>query len=109
MYEDIKDVTEINMCNELVKVIDTLNFSEKSKSAIINSQKWIEAYDKETSVQRTMLIMLFYNILMNGRTKDVVPSRIRLSLNVSTDMRGWLDDMSIVILPYLKLNEEYFF
>jgi hypothetical protein len=39
----------------------------------------------------------------------IVPAEIRLSLSMSTDAQGWSDDLKLVILPFMKANEDHFF
>lgn len=99
--------SEVNLCAVIVSEMEHLQFNQNSINTVKSSQKFIEAYDKQNSLQRTMLTMLFYEIMVNS--EHVVPSQIRLALNIATDLNGWLDDIRLVILPWLKNNEDYFF
>lgn len=101
------DEIQINLCDELVKEMRKLQFNEASIEVIKSDGKFIEAYDKQPIIQKTILTMLLYNVLMNSNT--IVPSQIRIALNASNDVIGWLDDIKLVILGFLKVNEETFF
>jgi len=97
----------INLCTIIISEMERLQFNPNSVHAIKSSQHYIDAYDKNNQLQRTMLTMLFYGILVDS--EHIVPSQIRLALNIATDVNGWLDDIRIVILPFLKENEDKFF
>jgi len=99
--------TNINVCQELLESLKGLEFNENSINKIKSNIQFINAYDKHHVLQRTMLTMLFYNILM---FKDInIPIQVRLALNSGNDVLSWLDDIKLVILPFLKINEEIFF
>ena len=101
------NVVNLNLCTELVKEMERLNFSEASIAQIKSNPHYVEAFNKPDMVQRSMLTMTLYGILL-GRNIPA-PAHIRLALNTSKDVVGWLDDMKLVILPFLKENEEAFF
>jgi len=96
-----------NLCDEIIKEMRNLQFNESNIDLLKNSPRFIDAYDKEHVLQKTMLTMIFHNLLLNGKT--IVPSNIRLSLNIATSVFGWLEDIKLVILPFLRLNEDKFF
>ena len=98
---------DINVCEEILRDMRNLEFNESSIELIKRDPRFIEAYSKENVLQKTMLTMVFYNVLMNGNS--VVPSQIRLGLNIATSVEGWLEDMKLVVLPFLKVNEDVFF
>jgi hypothetical protein len=98
---------ETNICANVVTEMERLGFQQASVNAVKAQPQFSEAYDKQNQLQKTMLTMLFYNILINGT--HIAPSQIRLALNVATDIVGWWDDMRLVILPFLKENEAMFF
>jgi len=97
----------IDLCDELKKELINLNFEESVVSSILNSNKFIEAIGKPSNMQRAILTNLFYTILVNSPV--MVPSKIRIALNASTDSIGWLDDYKLVILPFIRHNVGYFF
>jgi hypothetical protein len=43
------------------------------------------------------------------RGEGIAPNQIRLALTSGNDYIDWLQDIKIVILPFLKENEEKFF
>ena len=98
---------DLNLCTELIKEMERLGFEEKSIVAVKTSRHFIEAFNKPQPVQKTMLTMVLYNILL-GKTV-AAPPHVRLALSTSNDSTGWLDDMKLAILPFLKNNEESFF
>lgn len=98
---------DLNLCTELVKEMERLGFEEKSIMVVKTSRHFIEAFDKPQPVQKTMLTMVLYNILL-GKSA-AAPAHVRLALSTSNDSTGWLDDMKLAILPFLKNNEESFF
>lgn len=100
-------IGNLNLCKEIIDVMKVMEFKESSILKIKNDIKFIDAYAKDNSSQKAMLTMIFYNIFMYGNT--IVPSQIRVALNIATDITGWLDDIKLVILPFLKENEELFF
>lgn len=100
-------VEDLNLCKELVGEMRKLEFRESSVLKITGNERYVNAFDKEPVMQRMMLTMLFYNVLIS--TDKTVPTPIRMSLNVATDVTGWLEDMKLSILPFLKLNEDVFF
>lgn len=96
-----------NFCSGVVAEMERLEFRVSSVNAVKAQPQFSEAFDKNEQLQRTMLTMLFYNLLISGQTP--APAHIRLALNVATDVNGWWDDMRLVILPFLKQNEDFFF
>lgn len=97
----------INYCASVVVEMERLGFKQSSVNHVKAQSQFIDGYDKNDQLQRTMLTMLFFNILISG--KHTAPAQIRLALNIATDVAGWWDDMRLVILPFLKENEELFF
>lgn len=101
------DFLQINLCEDIVRQMKSLEFKNDSISVITNDARFVEAYNKDSNLQKTILTMLFYNVLMSGPFN--VPSQIRIALNIATSVEGWLEDIKLVILPWLKVNEETFF
>ena len=100
-------VQELNLCEELIKEMMKLEFSEESIAYVRSQSGYTEAWNKDERTQKTMLTLTLFNILMQG--ESIVPSQIRLALNIASDVVAWLDDIKLVILPWLKANEEKFF
>jgi len=97
----------MNLCSIIISEMEKLNFKESSVNIIKEHKQFKDAFNKENSLQRTMLTMMFYGILVDSG--HIVPSQIRLALNIAADINGWLDDIRLVILPFMKENEDKFF
>lgn len=100
---------KIDLCIEILNAMTRLEFKEDSIDMIERHQNFVEATTSNPYVQRTQLTMAFFDVMMNGKSEEPVPSKIRMALNYSPNVEGWLDDMKLVILPFLKRNEENFF
>jgi len=91
-------IVELNLCDLLLDEMKKLEFSPICIEYIKHSQIFIDAYSKETVMQRSLLSVLLYKTMMYSNV--TVPKEIRLALNMSNDNIGWLDDIKLVILPY---------
>lgn len=98
---------DFNLCAIFVEEMEKLQFLPSSIDRIRQDPQFIKAMDQDPSVQKMMLTLLINHIFIMG--PFVVPFDIRLSLNLATDAQGWSDDLKIVLLPFLKANEEHFF
>ena len=98
---------EIDLCDIMLKEMRKLEFSERSSAFIENSTRFKQALGQPDTYQRTYLTMLITHIFTMGPWE--VPAEIRLSLNIATDCYGWSDDLKLVLLPFLKANEDHFF
>ena len=98
---------DLNLCDILLQEMRKLEFRESSVISIQNNAQVVMAQTEPSGVQRTMLTMLINRIFTLG--PFIVPAEIRLSLSMSTDSLGWSDDLKLVILPFLKANEDHFF
>lgn len=98
---------EIDLCDIMLKEMRKLEFSERSIAIVENSPQFKQALGQPDTYQRTYLTVLINHIFTMGPW--VVPAEIRLSLNIATDCYGWSDDLKLVLLPFLKANEESFF
>ena len=98
---------EIDLCEIMLQEMRKLEFSERSIATVENSPQFKQALGQPDTYQRTYLTILINHIFTMGPW--VVPAEIRLSLNIATDCYGWSDDLKLVLLPFLKANEESFF
>lgn len=98
---------EINLCTEITNEMVRLGFKESSVSSVKSKQQYIDAFNQQNPIQRTLLTMIFYNIFIEA--SFTVPSQIRLALNIANDVPSWVDDIKLVILPFLLENEAAFF
>jgi hypothetical protein len=98
---------ELNLYQEILDSMKRFDFEQKNIDAVANNPEFIKANNNPSSVQKTIITMVFFGIMVN--TETPAPAHIRIALNVATDVRGWLDDMNNTILPWLKANEDVFF
>ena len=99
--------SEFDLCEELVKAMHQLGFEQRTIEKITSDHFFQASQGQTNMVQKTNLIVLLTNTLMSGPW--VVPSEIRIALNISTDVLSWFDDVKLYVLPFIKKNEESFF
>jgi len=98
---------DLNLCKELSDGMVKLGFSEKSVEHFKNSKQYIVAFNDQLPVQRTMLIMYFYNLIMYK--EEPIPNNIRIALNAATESLAWYEDMMTIVLPFIRVNEAIFY
>jgi len=99
--------TTINLCDEILKEMVNLEFNT---TAILKVKDEIHKKNAESvapNIQKVLLTIIFFKILVNG--KHIPPSEIRLALNSGESYVDWLQDFKLIILPFLKENENKFF
>lgn len=97
----------LNLCQILIDEMKKLQFDQLSIAMIEDDLSFQTAQKEPDFVQRTMLTMMLNRVFTLG--PYIVPSEIRLSLSMPTDCLGWSEDLKLVILPFLKANEDSFF
>lgn len=100
---------DINLCSIVIEEMRKMGFQDKSVNRINGDHGFVMAFDKEMTVQRTYLTMLFHRVFMESKLNSAVPRNVRIALNIAVGSEGWLDDVKLVILPFLKENESTFF
>jgi len=101
------EIDNLNLCNEIIGEMERLEFDKSSIDFVKANPQFVDAYNKNEVLQKTMLIMVFYGIIINASIPT--PTNVRLALNIAPDVKGWLDDMKIAILPWLKGNQASYF
>jgi hypothetical protein len=96
-----------DVCSEVVKIMKIVGLSEEQIDIVRNDIRFIEVIDQPSIVQRTVVTMIMHNLFMNS--ESVVPSKIRLALTIGNTVESWLEDMRLVVIPYLSVNKDYFF
>ena len=96
-----------NLCTILVDLLRSYQISENLIEKIKFSDQFIYSMDKPSPVQKSLLSSILFKLLMSGPTP--APREIRIALTISTDTLGWIDDLKLTILPFIKANEESFF
>lgn len=97
----------VNLCEILVREMKSLEFSQRSIDCVKETVMFRQAESLEPVMQRSNLTMVINSIFNKG--PSVVPYQIRLGLCMSTDVFGWITDLKLLLLPFLKANEESFF
>lgn len=97
----------VNLCEEVVKEAERLGLKQAGLEAIRTNPTFVQAYDKNTGFQRSMLTTMLFRMLLSGNFQP--PAQIRIALNSANDNNSWLDDIKIVILPFVKANEDSYF
>ena len=100
---------QLDLCEVITDVMRTIGFSEDSIEATEQDEWYVKSTGSHPSIQRTNLTMMFFNRFMKSKTGERVPSRIRMAINYSSDNLGWIEDIKLVVLPFLKENEATFF
>lgn len=98
---------DINLCFEILNEVKKLEIKESGIQTIQNNKIFIEAYNQHYGLQRTMLTTLFFKILMSASFN--VPPQIRIALNSANTTLSWLEDIKLVILPFIAVNQDLFF
>jgi len=98
---------ELNLCKQIAETMVKMGFSEKAVEHFKTSQQYVMTYQDDPSVQRTMLIMYFYNLIMYK--EHPVPNHIRIAMSVATNNLAWYEDIVTTLLPFILVNEETFY
>lgn len=97
----------INLCKEIIKEAQKLGLKQSSLEYIQTNQTFIDAYDKNMAFQRAALTTLLFRILISGNFQP--PPQIRIALNSANDHISWLDDIKIVVIPFIVENQDNIF
>jgi len=98
---------DLNLCKELADAMVRLGFSEKAIEHFKSSPQYTTCYESSAPVQRTMLIMYFFNLIMYK--EEPIPNNIRIGLNAATESLNWYEDMATIVLPFILVNQETFY
>lgn len=88
-----------NLTDEIIKYLRDANVPAAQASVIINSDLFNKAANSPLELQKSFLILLFYQII--GYTLGDVPWSIRLCLTQSGEPREWLDNIKVNVLRYI--------
>lgn len=97
----------VNLCEEVLKEAQKLGIKQLGIETIKSNPTFVQAYDKNSGFQRSMLTTMMFRLLMSSTFQP--PAQIRIALNSAIDNSSWLDDIKIVILPFVKANEDSYF
>ena len=99
--------TAIDLCQTLIAEMQRLEFRGQSIAQVQSSAHYQTSLAQQPLVQKTYLTLTLANLLNSGT--DVVPSEIRLGLNMAGNITDWLTDIKLIVLPFLKANEDLLF
>ena len=97
----------VNLCEEILKEAQRLGLKQSGLETIQTNQTFIDAYNQGMAFQRAAMTTLLFRILLSGSFQP--PAQIRIALNSASDSNSWLDDIKIVILPFIVANQDSFF
>lgn len=97
----------IDLCQALSTEMQRLEFLPASIERLQSAAHFKTAFAQPAMVQKTYLTLVLASILNSG--EDVVPSQIRLGLNMGTNVLDWLTDIKLIVLPFMKANEDLLF
>lgn len=97
----------INFCEEVLKEAQRLGLKQTGLDAIKLNSVFVQAFDKNIGFQRSMLTTMLFKILVSGNFQP--PPQIRIALNSANDNNSWLDDIKIVIIPFIVQNQDSYF
>ena len=97
----------INLSQAVVEEMQRLEFCPNNVGKFQTGGHYQTAQGQEPMVQKTYLTLALASVLNSGQ--DVVPSEIRLGLNMAHTVADWLTDIKLIVLPFIKANEEKLF
>lgn len=97
----------VNLCEEILKEARRLGLKQSGLEAIQTNQTFIDSYDQGMAFQRAAMTTLLFRVLLAGSFQP--PAQIRIALNSANDSISWLDDVKIVILPFVVENQDSLF
>lgn len=97
----------VDLCHALNAEMQRLEFTPETIAKVHTNPHYQHACDQQPMVQKTYLTLTLSSVLNSG--DDVVPSEIRLGLNMGTNVLDWLTDIKLIVLPFLKANEALLF
>lgn len=100
------DTQDVNLTAEVIRLFKQQEVSESIIYAITSHNQFTYAQDKPPQVQRALITSILFRLILSLNVP--VPKEIRLSLNVATNTLGWLSDLNLVIVPFIKLNEQHY-
>lgn len=99
-------MNQLNLCKELLLTMEKMGFSVEHVNKLKDDKRFYDCYDKNPSIQRTVLTMIFYDLIMyTGKT---IPVEIRISMNAAKEPSVWLEDITTSVLPFILVNAEDF-
>jgi len=97
----------INFCSEVLKEAQRLGLNEAGLDVIRTNPLFVQAFDKNAGFQRSMLTTMLFRILLSSTFQP--PAQVRIALNSANDNNSWLDDIKLVIIPFLVANQDSYF
>lgn len=99
-------IDELNLYTEIMKSMTEYKYSEENIEEFREASNVSKYFSSDPTLQRCVLTNYFYNVLTTSDA--IVPSRVRIALNSATSNIAWLEDIKLVILPFIKENIDKF-
>lgn len=96
----IEPIKDVDICDEVKKQLIAFEFTEEEQCKILNSDLFIDAENKPSTQQKALITLLLHRVLMYG--EKTPPNNIRLALNSSNSVIDWLDNVKLILFPYIK-------
>lgn len=100
-------IMDFDLCDIFIEEMQKLQFRQQSIEQVKSSKYFKQAIGLEPTMQKANLVLLVNSIFLTGPT--VVPYQIRLGLTMAADTIAWTSDLKILLIPFLKENEDIFF
>lgn len=99
--------TAIDLCQALTVEMQRMEFRPENIDRMHAINHYQTSCGQQPVIQKTYLTLALSNVLNSGT--DVVPSEIRLGLNMAGNVADWLTDIKLIVLPFIKVNEDLLF
>ena len=100
-------VEQLDLNAEIVKEMKSLQFSQSSIDKFCAHRHYVTSLGQQPMVQKTYLTLALAHFLNSA--SFIAPSEIRLGLSMGTNPLDWLTDVKVIVLPFLKANEDQLF
>lgn len=98
---------QLSVCQAFVGIMLALNYKQESMSAIVNDRLFKAVLNDHPVKQRANLIVLLQRLFLSQEAQP--PRNVTGCLAIAHDPAEWLNDMRLIVLPYIKANEETYF
>jgi len=92
---------------DLLEAFKKAGLSAENLNQLQINPEFTKAVGQEPPIQKTILTIALYNLVM-FKGGDV-PKPIRLALNMGRDVVGWRDDIVSTVIPFVVANQDVFF
>lgn len=90
----------ISVCDEILKTMKRYEFTEEEITNFSTSALFIDSATKSPMMQKAMISLLFFRVITYAEVSP--PQVVRLALAASDNLLEWLDNVKLIILPYIQ-------